>query len=508
MNLVQIEGIYKVLFESIGEGLLIVNKDGKIVLANPRSTELFGYTNAEFSDLKVEDLIPTSVRSHHVKLREGFQENPHKRIMGNNLNLQAVRKDGSQFFVEISLNHFESNTEKYVVAVITDVSERIKHENEIRELNLNLEKKVEERTHEVIESQKLYSAIAKNFPNGTINVFDRNLCYLFVEGLELQQLGLPREKLIGTSYLDKISQDIRPKIEKELKEVFQGQLKDFELLHNKNYYRINAVPLNNSLGEIDKILVVEENITSQKLVEQQQAEALQKEKNLNEMKSRFVSMASHEFRTPLSTVLSSVSLVEKHLENGNIEKTEKHTKRIRTAVSGLTEILNDFLSVEKLESNVSEAKLEAFDFKQFAFDIVEEMATITKEGQEIELNFNDCNDWLIHSDQKIVKNVLYNLLSNAIKYSAENAKIEFTCIKNNQLTVSVKDFGIGIPEEEQKDMFTRFFRAKNVTNIKGTGLGLNIVKKYIEMLKGDITFESKLNVGTSFTITIPISPKK
>lgn len=498
------EGIYKVLFESIGEGLIVVNQDGKIIMSNERVAEMFGYGEDELKGESVETLIPISARSKHESHRKGYHANPHKRRMGQNMNLQALRKDGETFDVEISLNHFNSEDEHLVVALITDVTERVIQQRQIQELNANLETKVEQRTREVFESQKLYSAIAKNFPNGTINVFDKELKYLFVEGLELQELGLTKEKLIGTSYLDKISQEIRPMIEKELTEVFTGMSKDFELEHADQVYRINAVPLTNGDDRIDKILVVEENITEQKQIEIQREEALQKERQLNEMKSRFVSMASHEFRTPLSTVLSSVSLIEKYIEKDQLDKTDKHIGRVKGAVAGLTEILNDFLSVEKLESNKSVVELKDFDYAEFANDFVEEIRTIQKMGQEIKVDIQ--GNALIHSDPKILKNVLYNLLSNAIKYSGENQEIIFDSrIADSQLLIKIQDHGIGIPAEDQKELFGRFFRAKNATNIKGTGLGLNIVKKYVEMLEGDISYVSELNKGTTFEVKIPIT---
>ncbi|MEX1001611.1 MAG: ATP-binding protein [Crocinitomicaceae bacterium] len=505
MDILNLEGIYHVLFDSVGEGLIIVNSKGAIVMANPRSCNLFGYTKEEMATLKVEDLIPQSLREKHVHHREEYHEHPRKRRMGRNMNLKALKKDGNEFDVEISLNHFQANGDAYVVAVITDVTERVIQQTQIQELNANLERKVEERTQQVLESQKLYSTIAKNFPNGTINVFDRDLKYIFLEGLELQELGVNKERLIGTSYLDKIAKDVRPTIERELNKVFKGESKDFELKHLDQIYRINAVPLSDDKDRIDKILVVEENITEQKLIEQQQEAALQKERQLNEMKSRFVSMASHEFRTPLSTVLSSVSLIEKYIEKEEIDKTEKHIKRVKSAVAGLTEILNDFLSVEKLESNKSVVNLQEFDYRQFSEDMVEEMRTICLPGQKINSSL-EATHTSIRTDQKILKNVLYNLLSNAIKYSKENQEIIYHSeITDTQLKITIKDNGIGIPKEEQGDLFERFFRAKNVTNIKGTGLGLNIVKKYVEMLEGEIHFESELNEGTTFFLNLPLT---
>lgn len=476
-------------------------------MANPRTCELFGYERGKVLGLSVEDLIPDSIREKHAKLRTDFHHSPKKRSMGAGMNLQAKRKDGSTFYVEISLNHITIDGEVYVSALITDISERVAQEQEIKELNSDLEEKVKQRTEEVRQSQELYSAIARNFPNGTINVFDKNLNYVFVEGKELFQMGITSEKLIGTNYLERISTEIRPKIKEALLAVFDGEPKDFEIQFRDQYYRINAVPLSFESNQIDRILVVEKNITTQKQILAQQEAALEKERSLNEMKSRFVSMASHEFRTPLSTVLSSTALIEKYIEREMYEKTQKHTQRIKNSVHGLTEILNDFLSVDKLETQITPVKNQTFDYEQLSIDIVEEMSAISKKGQVINRTLEG-EDFCFYSDPGILKNILYNLMSNAIKYSNEEQTIEYYSeVSKNTLTVSVKDSGIGIPKEDQKQLFTRFFRAKNATNIKGTGLGLNIVTKYLEMLNGNMTFESEENVGTTFNLTIPINQK-
>jgi len=507
LSKIENQPIYKMLFESIAEGLIVVDKSGDIVMANPRSHELFGYSAGELNGKKVETLIPMPSRERHVNLRTDFHQSPNKRSMGAGMNLQASKKDGTLFYVEISLNHFKIKDDVYVAALITDISKRVESEKQIRELNLDLEKKVSQRTQEVFESQELYSAIARNFPNGTISVFDRDLNYIFVEGKELFQLGITSEKLIGTYYLTRLSEEIRPRIKKALMEVFDGATHDFELEYKSQFYRLNAVPLSKKNGTIDKILVVEKNITPQKLVSQQLEEALQKEKALNEMKSRFVSMASHEFRTPLSTILSSVSLIEKYIENNTIENTPKHFKRVKNSVKGLTDILNDFLSVDKLENQRAEIKLTQFDYLSFAKEMVEDMQNMCQEGQKIESKITGSNTEII-SDLNILRNILYNLLTNAIKYSKEGQKIIYdSVLGENSIVITIQDFGIGIPEHEQKQLFTRFFRAKNSTNIKGTGLGLNIVKNYLEMLGGKISFESSENKGTSFTVFIPINKK-
>jgi len=227
------------------------------------------------------------------------------------------------------------------------------------------------------------------------------------------------------------------------------------------------------------------------------------ERELGELKSRFVSMASHEFRTPLSTVLSSVSLIGRYTESDQQANREKHINRVKSTVAHLTAILNDFLSMNKLEEGRIQTFFEDFDPIELFHEVIEEMKTILKPNQQL-INLHSTNGMLVRSDRKIIKNTLINLISNAIKYSKEDGKINCNISVNEKvLDFSVSDEGIGIPDEDQKHLFDRFFRASNVTNIEGTGLGLNIVKKYLEMLDGEISFISKLYIGTTFNIKIP-----
>ena len=215
-------------------------------------------------------------------------------------------------------------------------------------------------------------------------------------------------------------------------------------------------------------------------------------------------MASHEFRTPLAAILTSLSLLESYSKEGHEEKRRKHADRIKASVTNLVGILNDFLSVDKLEQGKVEIVKEIVDLHLFSIDIMEEVNGMLKQGQRI--NFGHRGEKQILLDKKILKNVLLNLLSNAIKYSEENKEIHFFMeVSENLVSIKVEDEGIGIPEEEQKHLFDKFFRAKNVGTIQGTGLGLNIVKKYVELLDGSINFTSAHNVGTTFIIEIPLN---
>lgn len=231
-------------------------------------------------------------------------------------------------------------------------------------------------------------------------------------------------------------------------------------------------------------------------------QSLEREKELNEMKSRFVSIASHEFRTPLSTIMTSISLIGAYNKEGQEDKRKKHIDRINSAVNNLTNILNDYLSLDKLGQGKVEIIKESFDIHRFASEIVEEVNGLLKPGQHIVVLHQ--GDKVVFQDKKILKNLFLNLLSNAIKYSGEEQEILLSIeVSNNYVIIQVKDHGIGIPKEEQKNLFTKFFRAKNASNIQGTGLGLYIVSKYVELLDGVIGFSSIPEQGTTFTIEFP-----
>jgi two-component system, LuxR family, sensor kinase FixL len=234
--------------------------------------------------------------------------------------------------------------------------------------------------------------------------------------------------------------------------------------------------------------------------------ALEKEKQLNELKSRFVSMASHEFRTPLSTVLSSADLAETYSGGEeHQEKRSKHLQRIKNAVTTLTGILNDFLSLSKLEEEKVRTEAVAFRLSDFCNEVVDEVHGLLKPGQVIEQTHEHCDEE-VFLDKKILKNVIYNLVSNASKYSDAGKTIYCRLkIVDKHLHIEVEDHGIGIPEEDQPHLFERFFRAHNVENIQGTGLGLNIVRRYLNLMNGTISFNSKPGKGTVFRIIIPLN---
>lgn len=226
----------------------------------------------------------------------------------------------------------------------------------------------------------------------------------------------------------------------------------------------------------------------------------QKEKELNQLKTRFVSMASHEFRTPLSSIQLSASLINKYVEKHDVGSVEKHTNKIKNAINNLTTILNDFLSLEKLEAGKVEVNSQWFDIFTYAEEIAEEMQLMTKQKQLIVYEHKGTTSQ-VFLDQNLLKNCIINLISNAIKYSGEDTMIQFnSTVNEHELIIDVKDNGIGIPALEMNNLFEPFFRAHNTGDIPGTGLGLNIVRRYVGLMNGTCTCESEQNIGTTFKL--------
>ena len=251
-------------------------------------------------------------------------------------------------------------------------------------------------------------------------------------------------------------------------------------------------------------LALESEIKEKEKAELKTKEALKKEKELNNLKSRFISTASHEFRTPLSTILSSATLIGKYQQEEEQGRREKHINRIKTSVNNLNGILEEFLSYEKLEAGKVLIKPSPFDLVKLIKEVIEELNAIAKKNQHIFLESAHIS-LEMHTDHRMIKNVLINIISNAIKYSPENRPIFISLGRERDATIiAIKDHGYGIPEEDQPHLFERFFRGSNATNIQGTGLGMNIVKKYLQLLRGKINFTSVLNEGTEFILQIPI----
>lgn len=394
------------LFKHATEGIVVVSSTGNIAMVNPRALSLFGYNEIEeLVGQPIDLMIPRRLASKHVEHRDNFMNQPQARKMGIGRDLLALRKDGTEFPVEVSLSPFSTSEGQFVVSFIIDITERKKHEKALMEanqaivrLNAELEARVDQRTRE---------------------------------------LALALEEL------------------------------------------------NESKAEVLR--------------------ALESERELNDLKSQFVTIASHEFRTPLATMLSSVSLIGRYRLGEEDDKRQKHVQRIKSAINNLTEILNDFLSLGKLEEGLLKSVPIQFNLEAFCIQLSDELKSVCKPGQTI--RYRHTGDQVVFADNQLLKNVMINIVSNGIKYSTKDISFT-TSVSNGMISVVVKDYGIGISEADLPHIFNRFFRAHNSGNVQGTGLGLNIVKKYLELMGGEVKVESVLGTGTTIQVEIPFSVSK
>ena len=408
------QDVFQMLSEAISEGIVVVDETQTIVATNSSTEILFGFGKGELNGKSLNVLIPSKYHPNHGNHFKSFYKKSEKRNMGHGRNLFGLHKTGKQFPVEVGLNPFTIDTKKYVMALIIDISERLAAEKVIKDLNANLEEKINKRTEEL---------------NLSVD--------------QLKQLNTDLEE------------------------------------------------------EIKKRIEAENKIKS----------ALQKEKELNELKTKFLSLVSHEFKTPLSGILTSSVLVGKYKETTQQAKRDKHLKTIEDKVNYLNSILNDFLSVERIDSGKVKHKFTSFMLSKVVNEAIYNANMLLKPGQRINYP-KDIDDYTIYQDEKVLELIMSNLINNAIKYSPPNSRInlEFN-IDQKTLNFKISDKGIGIPEKDQKNIFERYFRAENALLDQGTGIGLNIVKGHVESLGGNINFTSKENKGSTFTVELPIIKK-
>ncbi|ARV62646.1 PAS domain-containing sensor histidine kinase [Nostocales cyanobacterium HT-58-2] len=270
----------------------------------------------------------------------------------------------------------------------------------------------------------------------------------------------------------------------------------------------SSFPVYNNLGEVYRRVGIAQDITERKLAEETRL-ALEKEREISKLKSDFITIASHEFRTPLTTILLSCELLQNYGDQLPYDKKKRHFDKIKSSIKNLNQILEDVLIIGKTEAGKLEFEPTHIDLISFCIDLVEQLQMSA--GENYYINFvEQCTygcqrEDLPLMDEKLLRHILTNLLSNAIKYSPQGGNIQFELIcEPKSVIFRIQDEGIGIPEEDQKKLFTSFFRSSNIGNLPGTGLGLTIVKNAVELHGGQITVESQVGVGTTFTVVLPL----
>lgn len=484
------EARFRATFEQVAVGMTHADPDNRYLRVNQKFCDIVGYTQEElltktFVDITHPDDIDADDR--HVKQLLAGE------IDTFSIEKRYFRKDGSIIWVNLtgSLVYKPSGELDYFVGVIEEITERKRTEAALQES--------EERFRQMAEK------ISEVF--WMTDVAKNNIMYISPAYEEIWNRSCDSLYENPQSFVLNIHPEDRDRVVAALAKQPLGEYdEEYRILQpngQERWIRDRAFPIKNSAGEVDRIVGIAEDITEYKKTEQEVRLALAKEQELNELKSRFMSMTSHEFRTPLTTILSSAELLKNYSHKLSDEKKQIHLARIQVSVQNLIQMLNDILLLGKAEAGKLEFNPELIDLREFCQGLVEEFQLGVND--RLSLVFTDeCPLSSVYMDEKLLGHILNNLITNAIKYSPAGSVVNFQLIYQDKSVIfRVQDSGIGIPQDELTHLFESFYRAKNVGNIPGTGLGLPIVKKAVDLHGGIITVDSEVGVGTTFTVTIP-----
>lgn len=493
----------RTILDKAGAMIIATDVDGTINLFNPEAVQMLGYRASEILKKKTP-LIFHDKEEIEKKRRKLLEECDIKAESDFDVLVAKARRDiheeeqftyvgktGNSFPVSLTvtaLRDAQRNITGYM-GIAVDVSERIKASNELR------------------RTEHLFLQLLENYPDGIICIVDQNYRFVYTGGELHRQLNADIGALIGQEVFPFFPDALREVILSLLETVFREKvhITGYELPYPiaGGIYIMDSFPLEEEEGSVRNIGVIIKNITELKEAEKNLREDLRIEKDLNELKSRFVSMASHEFRTPLSTVLSSAYLIGQYTSEADQPKRDRHLQRIISSVNMLTDILDDFLNLGKIEEGKLQPRFSTFNMEEVVNTTLDEIKNNLKKGQKV--SYVHEGDPTVFLDASLLRHILMNLVSNASKFSPEDSAIELKSRQNKErLELTVKDNGIGIPKEDQMHLLERFFRGSNAQNIQGTGLGLAIVAKYVEIMNGSIEFESELEKGTEFTVVFSV----
>ncbi len=528
---------FGIFLKNTSKAVLLLNEHFEIFSVNPSALELFGYEEKDLLFKHAKLLLPS------------FGLTPNKSIQVNNSNFSnkvfgdddfesaAVKKDGTEFLADISMTNYNTNQKNLFLIFVRDISLKAKEQLNIQKKYSALEIDNDKKNKELIKANQSLEVLNEklelslSYQNAILDNVAVMLMMIGCDGIikffnpEATHLtGYTKEEIVDKAtpfiFIDKLDIDhYRSQFFEEFGLNIEDDFELIKLKSERNQFHeiecniikkdgssviasVTITPIFSRNNETTGYLAFAIDITDRKLIEKNLQESLRKERELGELKTRFVSIASHEFRTPLSTILSSACLIGKYLHTDEQPKRDKHINRIISSVNLLSDILNDFLNVGKIEEGKIPVKIAEFDITKLSFSLIQDLNSIIKNGQKI--NYSHNGEKVVCSDSSLLSNILLNLISNAIKFSPENSIIVLESVSEVEtIAITVKDNGIGISEEDKKHLMERFYRGSNAINIQGTGLGMHIVSKYIERLNGSLEFQSQLNIGTEFKIKLP-----
>lgn len=498
------------ILDDVGSIILLTNMKGNVVYTTSTLKKNTGYEPHEVLGDKWWEVTFANSKDSELTKNELISYSLDKKIIRTTNHPRLVKcKDGTLKWFEW---HNSRGIDDCIISVGYDITERIVAEEEINKLSRAI-------------NQSPITVVITDL-NGNIEY--ANPKFEQTTGYSLQEVKGKNPRILKSG---ETSLQVYKKLWDTISsgEVWKGEFHNVRKDGIMYWEKASIAPIFNRLGEIINYVALKEDITEKKATEKQlqftlnnlenlvnarteQLEntlhkleiSLNKEKELNELKSKFVSTASHQFRTPLTVIQANIGLINMHVNSLGIElkdKLARVTTRIQSEVDRMTELMNDVLILGRINSGNVLPEFQQTNIVVIANDICSKHNDIQTDGRKIECMVKG-NPYLLLLDPKLVGHSISNLISNAFKYSINKPSPELTITyEKNKVSISVKDYGIGIPAKELKNLFQTFYRASNANNLPGTGLGVAIAKEYTELNGGDINVVSVLNQGTEFILT-------
>ncbi|MGE5679734.1 MAG: PAS domain S-box protein [Bacillota bacterium] len=481
------EDHYRSLFENNRSVMLLINCDtGYIEDVNSAALDFYGYNREECLKLHISEINTSPKEVIMDKLRIAFlREN-------NHFQFRHRLKNGEIRDVEVYSGPVCKGNKKLLYSIVHDISERIKAENALK------------------VSENRYKALAHSATDAIISADQTGRIISWNKSAE-KIFGYSEEEILGRPVIVLMPEELHKMHYMRFRDLSSGDTSKL-IGHTLELQAIrkdgSMFPIELSLaswktGEGNFFSAIIRDITRRKRSEEEIRKSLEREKELNELKSRFVSMVSHEYRTPLTSILSSTELLELFGHKWSEEKKQEHLSKIKRSVNYMTEMLGDVLLINRAEAGKLEYNPEEIDLVSLCRELVRDIQAST--GAKCNLTFiSNESSYYALMDKKLLRYIFNNLLLNAVNYSPASSEIIFgldTDGLNAEFRIS--DKGIGIPEDDHARLFEPFYRGKNISNVPGTGLGLSIVKRCVDMHKGQISFKSIQSRGTTFTVILP-----
>ncbi|MGE5399647.1 MAG: PAS domain S-box protein [Ignavibacteriales bacterium] len=490
MELSESKEQYRELVENQGEGVGFVDANERFLFANPAAETIFGVPGELVGRNLTEFLSPDQLEivKEQTSRREKGEDNVYE--------LQITRPGGEIVDILVTVRAKFDKKGVFIgsFGIFRDISERKRSEEKLR------------------QSEEKYRFVVENLKE-VIFQTDKDGKWSFLNPAWTEVTGFSIKETLENNFLEYVHPDDRarnaelfkPLIERK-KEYCRHQIryltKDGGFKWVEVYARLILDKEQHVTGTAGTLF----DISERKLAEEEMQKALEKERELSQLRSRFISIVSHEYRTPLTSISASSELLERYHKKWPDEKKVELLQRIQKSVDYMVSMLNDVLMINKADSG----KLE---FNPVSMDLVKASSIM---AEETRLQSPDTNKIIFQSieseirgyfDEKLLRQIISNLLSNAVKYSNSNKNIYFSIsMLSGCAVITIKDEGIGISERDQIRLFEPFFRGNNALSLSGTGLGLSIVKRAVDLHKGTIQCSSRIGEGTTFTIQLPVSP--